>query len=102
MRRAHQLIAKRHESLRATLLGALGASRRRNSTQLVAMYLSPPFGMLPRWVWVKAVGAMSSEPVLGTILRRWYRNAVSPSLKLSLRYIVHSTTRCSDSPWSSG
>jgi hypothetical protein len=29
------------------------------------MYLSLPLAMLPRCVWVKAVGAISSEPVLG-------------------------------------
>lgn len=37
----------------------------------MAMYLSPPLGMLPRCVWVKAVGAISSEPVLGLIFRPW-------------------------------
>ena len=30
-------------------------------------------------------GAISSEPVFGTILRCWYRNSVSPAAKPSLR-----------------
>lgn len=47
------------------------ASARWNSTQLVAMTLSPPSGRLPRWVWVNAAGAISSEPVFGDTLRRW-------------------------------
>src|SRR5690606_28357903 len=60
-------------------------SARWNRIQLVAMTLSPPSGRLPRWVWVNAVGAISSVPVLGTILRCWSRNSVSPAPKPSLR-----------------
>ena len=77
---------------------AYNCSARWNRIQLVAMNLSPPSGRLPRWVWVNAVGAISSEPVRGTILRCWNRNSVSPRAKPSLRYSVHSRCRCSVSP----
>ena len=50
---------------------AYSCSARLNRIQLVAMYLSSPFGILPRWVWVNAVGAISSEPVFGAIRRFW-------------------------------
>src|SRR5689334_11438958 len=64
---------------------AYSCSARLNMIQLVAMYLSPPFGMLPRWVWVNAVGAINSEPAFGAMRRFWYRNSVSPSRKPSFR-----------------
>ena len=63
---------------REVTIEAFGEARW-NNIQLVAMYLSPPFGMFPRWVCVKAVGAINSEPVLGAIFLLWYRNSVSPS-----------------------
>jgi CheY-like chemotaxis protein len=47
-------------------------SARLNSAQLVAMYLSPRSGRFPRWVWVKAAGAISRLPVRGRTLRPWY------------------------------
>ena len=58
------------------------ASARWNNIQLVAMYLSPPFGMFPRWVCVKAVGAINSEPVLGAIFLLWDEGTGSATIPM--------------------
>jgi hypothetical protein len=46
-------------------------SARWERIQLVAMYLSPPFGIFPRCVCVKAVGAISTLPSLGFTRLCW-------------------------------